>query len=175
MKEYNNELANLDNVEILGFTGEIESIRKTLEQIDMIKDGCCDVGIIQLMDADAIAGKEHLQHGIVHAMNAFKRGDNLAKDLGIEILIRTSAQRQISKAFKILGLKEGKMNIAVVMIDCPDYFVDELSDIFVRNDAVLDADESILRDLYNIPEKELKNMHISDVLIDKTTKLIVDQ
>ena len=102
MKEYNKELADLDNVEILGFTGEIESIPKTLKQIDMIKDGCCDVGIIQLMDADAIAGKEHLQHGIVHAMNAFKRGDNLAKDLGIEILIRTSAQRQISKAFKIL-------------------------------------------------------------------------
>ena len=175
MKEYNKELADLDNVEILGFTGEIESIPKTLEQIDMIKDGCCDVGIIQLMDADAIAGKEHLQHGVIHAINAFKRGENLAKDLGIEILIRTSAQRHISKAFDILGLKEGKMNIAVVMIDCPDYFVDELSDIFVRNDAVLDADESILRDLYNIPEKELKNMHISDVLIDKTTKLIVDQ
>ena len=68
-----------------------------------------------------------------------------------------------------------KLLSLVVMIDCPDYFVDELSDIFVRNDAVLDADESILRDLYNIPEKELKNMHISDVLIDKTTKLIVDQ
>ena len=127
------------------------------------------------MDADAIAGKEHLQHGIIHAMNAFKRGDNLAKDLGIEILLRTSGQRQISKAFDILGLKEGNMNIAVVMIDCPDYFVDELSDMFVRNDAVLEADESILKDLYEIPEKELKNIHITDVLIDKTTKFIVEQ
>ena len=149
MKEYNNELANLDNVEILGFTGEIES--------------------------DAIAGKEHLQQGVIHAINAFKRGENLAKDLGIEILIRTSAQRQISKAFDILGLKEGEMNIAVVLIDCPDYFIDELSDMFVRNDAVLEADESILTNLYDIPEKELKNMHISDILIDKTTRLIVDQ
>ena len=175
MKKYNKELANLDNVEILGFTGEIESIPKTLEQVDKIKDSCCDVGIIQLMNADAIAGKEHLQHGIIHAMNAFKRGDNLAKDLGIEILLRTSGQRQISKAFNILGLKEGNMNIAVVMIDCPDYFVDELSDMFVRNDAVLEADESILKDLYEIPEKELKNIHITDVLIDKTTKLIVEQ
>ena len=175
MKKYNKELANLDNVEILGFTGEIESIPKTLEQVDKIKDSCCDVGIIQLMNADAIAGKEHLQHGIIHAMNAFKRGDNLAKDLGIEILLRTSGQRQISKAFDILGLKEGNMNIAVVMIDCPDYFVDELSDMFVRNDAVLEADESILKDLYEIPEKELKNIHITDVLIDKTTKLIVEQ
>ena len=175
MKEYNEELANLDNVEILGFTGNIESIPKTLEQVDNIRNSCCDVGIIQLMNADAIAGKEHLMHGTIHAINAFKRGENLAKDLGIEILIRTSAQRQISKAFDILGLKEGEMNIAVVLIDCPDYFVDELSSYFVRNDAVLEADESILKDLYKIPEKELKNMHISDVLIDKTSKLIVDQ
>lgn len=175
MKEYNKELANLDNVEILGFTGKIESIPKTLEQVDKIKDSCCDVGIIQLMNADAIAGKEHLMQGTIHAINAFKRGENLANDLGIEILLRTSGQRQISKAFNILGLKEDEMNIAVVMIDCPDYFVDELSDIFVRNDAVLEADESILRDLYDIPEKELKTICITDVLIDKTSKLIVDQ
>ena len=175
MKEYNNELANLDNVEILGFTGTIESIPKTLEQVDKIKDSCCDVGIIQLMNADAIAGRKHLEQGTIHAINAFKRGENLAKDLGIEILIRTSAQRQISKAFKILGLKEGEMNIAVVLIDCPDYFIDELSNMFTRNDAVLEANEPILMNLYDIPEKELKNMHISDVLIDKTTRLIVDQ
>ena len=175
MKEYNKELAKLDNVEILGFTGKIESIPKTLEQVYNIKNSCCDVGIIQLMNADAIAGKIHLKQGTVHAMNAFERGENLANDLGIEILLRTSGQRQISKAFNILGLKEGEMNIAVVMIDCPDYFIDELSKYFVRNDAVLEADESILKDLYKIPEKELKNMHISDVLIDKTSKLIVDQ
>ena len=67
------------------------------------------------------------------------------------------------------------MNMAVVLIDCPDYFVDELSNIFVRDDGVLEADESILIDLYDIPQKELKNMHITDILIDKTTRLIVDQ
>ena len=175
MKEYNNELANLDNVEILGFTGTIESIPKTLAQIDNIRNSCCDVGIIQLMNADAIAGKEHLQHGTIHAINAFKRGENLANDLGIEVLLRTSGQRQISKAFDILGLKEGKMNMAVVLIDCPDYFVDELSCIFVRNDAVLEADESILKNLYDIPENELKTINIVDVLIDKTSKLLVEQ
>ena len=40
MKEYNKELAKLDNVEILGFTGKIESIPKTLEQVDNIKNSC---------------------------------------------------------------------------------------------------------------------------------------
>ena len=175
MTKYNKELANSENIEILGFKGSIESIPKTLEEIDNIKNSCCDVGIIQLMNADAIAGKGHLMQGTIHAMNAFDRDQNLANDLGIEILLRTSAQRQISKAFNILGLKEGKMNIAVVMIDCPDYFIDELSAIFTRDDSVLEADQSKLMKTYDISQKELKTIQISDVLIDKTTKLIIEQ
>ncbi len=175
MTKYNKELANSENIEILGFKGSIESIPKTLEEIDNIKNSCCDVGIIQLMNADAIAGEEHLMQGTIHAMNAFERDENLANDLGIEILLRTSAQRQISKAFNILGLKEGEMNIAVVMIDCPDYFIDELSTIFTRDDSVLEADQSKLMKTYDISQKELKTIHISDVLIDKTTKLIIEQ
>ena len=66
------------------------------------------------------------------------------------------------------------MDIAVVMIDCPDYFIDELSKYFSRDDSVLEADKSILKEIYDIPDKELYNIYITDVLIDKTTKLIVD-
>ena len=156
IKEYNKELADLDNVEIAGFKGDIKNVSQTLKDIDNIRNSCCDVGIIQLMDAKSIAGRK------------------LANDLGIEVLLRTSAQRQISKAFDILGLKEGEMAIAVVMIDCPDYFIDELSKYFVRDDSVLEADKSILKEIYDIPDKELYNIYITDVLIDKTTKLIVD-
>jgi KEOPS complex subunit Cgi121 len=174
IKEYNKELTDLDNVEIAGFKGDIKNVSQTLKDIDNIRNSCCDVGIIQLMDAKSIAGRKHLEHGVVHAMKAFERGENLANDLGIEVLLRTSAQRQISKAFDILGLKEGEMDIAVVMIDCPDYFIDELSKYFSRDDSVLEADESILKEIYDIPDKELSNIYITDVLIDKTTKLIVD-
>ena len=174
IKEYNKELADLDNVEIAGFKGDIKNVSQTLKDIDNIRNSCCDVGIIQLMDAKSIAGMKHLEHGVVHAMKAVERGENLANDLGIEVLLRTSAQRQISKAFDLLGLKEGEMDIAVVMIDCPDYFIDEFSKYFTRDDSVLEADESILKEIYDIPDKELSNIYITDVLIDKTTKLIVD-
>lgn len=172
--KYNKELANLKNVKILGYEADIKSIGETLDKINSLKEKNNDKGLIQLMDAKAIAGKKHLEHGIIHAIKSFERGENLAKDLGIEILLRTSGQRQISKAFNILGLKEEKMDIAIVMIDCLNETVDSLNDMFERNDSVLESDESILKEIYNIEEKELKNIHIEDVLIDKTTKLIVD-
>ncbi|MDO5850137.1 MAG: KEOPS complex subunit Cgi121 [Methanobacteriaceae archaeon] len=173
--KYNKELANLENVKILGYEADIKSIGETLDKVNSLKEENNDNGLIQLMDAKAIAGKKHLEHGIIHAIKSFERGENLAKDLGIEILLRTSGQRQISKAFNILGLKEGKMEIAIVMIDCLNETVDSLNDIFIRNDAVLESDYSILKEIYDIEEKELSNIQMIDgILIDKTTKLIVD-
>ncbi|MCQ2977688.1 MAG: hypothetical protein MJ232_06725, partial [archaeon] len=131
--KYNNELVKLENVKILGYTSEIENIPEILKKVDSINP---ENKTIQLINADGIAGIKHIQHGIIHAIKAFERGENLAKDLGIEILLRTSGQRQISKAFNILGLKEGKMNIAIVMIDCSDDLVNKLDTIFNRNDKV---------------------------------------
>ena len=169
--KYNNELVKLENVKILGYTSEIENIPEILKKVDSINP---ENKTIQLINADGIAGIKHIQHGIIHAIKAFERGENLAKDLGIEILLRTSGQRQISKAFNILGLKEEPMDIAVVLIDCLNETVDSLNDMFDRNDAVLETDESILKEIYDIDEKELKTIHIEDILIDKTTKLIVE-
>ncbi len=163
-----------DNIEIVGFKGNIKNIPKILEKVDLIKDNCCDGCIIQLMDATAIAGKKHLFHGVIHAILAFKRGTNLANDLGIEIVLRTSAQRQISKALDVLGLKEKQMDIAIVLVNCPDYFIEELSEIFIRDDIVLKPNLSILKEIYNIPEEELAIMAVDDILIDRTSALIVE-
>ena len=163
-----------ENIEIAGFNGNIDSIPDILKKVDSIKSNCCDGCIIQLMDAKAIAGEKHLLHGIIHGILAFKRNENLANDLGIEICVRTSAQRQISKALDILGLKEGEMDIIAILINCPDYFINELSKIFIREDNVFTSNNSILKELYNISDEELDTMNIEDILIDKTSALIIE-
>ncbi|OWT33058.1 hypothetical protein BGI41_04440 [Methanobrevibacter sp. 87.7] len=163
-----------NNIKILGYTGEISDVSKTLKNIDNIKDQCCDIGVIQLLNAHAIGGKRHVLHGTIEAIKAFQRGENLANDLGIELCLRISAQRQISKALEILGLHTGKMDICVVMIDCPDYFEDELNNMFTLNDSVFEPDIKYLSKIYNISDKQNKSMYIEDSLIDKTTSLIVD-
>ena len=163
-----------DNIEIAGFKGEIDSIPDILKKVDSIKSNCCDGCIIQLMDAKQVAGKKHLLHGIIQGILAFKRNENLANDLGIEICVRTSAQRQISKALDILGLKEGEMDIVAVLINCPDYFIDELSNIFSYDDSVFAPDSSVLKEVYNISGEELAIMKIEDILVDKTSELIVE-
>ena len=160
----------IDNLKIVGFKASIDSVEETLNQIEEIKE---DGQIIQLLNADSIAGRNHIIHGVNQAFLAFERGENLANDISVEIALRCSAQRQISKAFKILGLKEGGMNLCAILINCPDY-TKELSLIFTADDSVLVADEGELMKIYNIGDDEVKNISVEEIIIDRITKLAVD-
>lgn len=162
---------HMDNIKILGFTGSIDSVGETLDKIDSIKE---DGEIIQLLNVDSIVSKNHIIHGVNQAILAFDRGENLAKDLSVEVVLRCSAQRQISKAFNILGLKEGNINLCAVLINCSNDYSDELSELFALNDDVFSPNVDYLRKIYKISIDELENMSIEEVIIDRITKLAVD-
>ena len=158
------------NVQILGFKATINSLEETLNLINSIRK---DNEIIQLFNADAIVSKNHILHGVNQAYLAFERGENLANDISVEMVLRCSAPRQISKAFKILGLKEGEMNLCAVLVNCDDY-TSELSSIFTPDDDVLIADDDELKKIYKISDAELENMSIEEIIIDRITKLTVN-
>lgn len=158
----------LDNVNVLGFKGEISSVSDTLNYINKIKE---DGEIIQLLNADAVACKNHVFHGVNQAILAFERGENLANDLSVEIVLRCSAQRQISKAFDILGLREGKINLCAVLVNCRKDYCDELSEIFTLDDSVFKQNTEKLCEIYNI---ENQIFPVEDLIIDKITRLTVD-
>ena len=158
------------NLQILGFRGNISSVEDTLNFINSIKK---DSEIIQLLNADAVAGKRHIIHGVNQAVLAFERNENFANDLSVEICLRCSAQRQISKAFDLLGLKEGFMNICIVLINCNDY-TSQLSSKFILDNSVLLPNEVILKEIYSIDDSELKILDMEDILIDRISKLPVD-
>ena len=161
---------HMDNIQIYGFKASIDSVADTLDYINSIKD---DDEIIQLLNADSVVSTNHIIHGVNQAFLAFERGENLAKDISVEIVLRCSAQRQISKAFKILGLGEGEMNLCAVLINSKDYS-DVLSAVFTRDDNVLEADEEKLIGIYNIGDGELQNLTLEEIIIDRITKLTVD-
>lgn len=158
------------DLQILGFRGEISSVGETLNQINSIKK---DGEIIQLLNADAVAGPRHIEHGVNQAILAFERNENLANDLSVEICLRCSAQRQISRAFDLLGLKEGPMNLCIILIDCDDY-VCELSEMFTSDESVLNPDVDKLKEIYSIDDEELEIMDVEDIMIDRISKLVVD-
>ena len=65
------------------------------------------------------------------------------------------------------------MNLCAVLVNSKDYSK-ELSDLFVRDDDVLAADDGMLKEIYKISDAELENMSVENILIDRITKLTVD-
>ncbi|WP_414468417.1 KEOPS complex subunit Cgi121 [Methanobacterium sp. ACI-7] len=163
--------SNEYDIQIAGFKHNVTDFRKLVKKADEISKKCT----LQLLDADGIAGYEHIIHATVHAINAFKRNENIAKDLGLEICVRASAQRQISKALDILGMKEGQMNLCLVAVDCNEGIMDKVEEILdKKDDEVLIPDENKLKTIYGISDSEINAAgNISKIMMEKTTLLVL--
>lgn len=160
------------NIQIAGFKYNVSDLKELMDKINLISSDCT----LQLLNADAVGGYEHVLHSTIHAIKAFKRKQNIANDLGIEICVRASAQRQISKALNIVGIKEGKMNICTVAVNCREDVMERIEDILnFRDDSILKPNEKSLKKIYNITDKEIEICEgIEKVMIERTTLLILE-
>ena len=70
----------------------------------------------QILNADLIATKKH----IIHAVNQAKSKKPITNSFWMEILVRASAQRQISNAIKIIGVKPDERKKSNICIVCED-------------------------------------------------------
>ncbi|MDJ1432793.1 KEOPS complex subunit Cgi121 [Halostagnicola sp. A-GB9-2] len=70
---------------------------------------------IQAFDASYIAGERHLERSIELADRARERGENVARDRAVEILLYAAGRRQIDRALE-MGVSEGG-NRVVVLFD----------------------------------------------------------
>ncbi|MGQ9469470.1 MAG: KEOPS complex subunit Cgi121 [Nitrososphaerales archaeon] len=124
--------------------------------------------IIQALDANFVAGFEHLKMILQQSWMAFNRGISYTKKLDLELIVRLACDSQIARALKTLGLKSGKMDIALIAIG-------EIKHLKHFDEAIKDFGE-ISDDVIKLnPEKEkflIKHHGISDELIKAT---IVDR
>jgi KEOPS complex subunit Cgi121 len=165
------------NIQIAGFGAEINDLTKLIDFTrGLSEDGGCEMCTIQLLHAKGIAGEKHVLQATLQALKAFYRNKNTAKDLGLEICVRASAQRQISRALKILGIKEGKIDICAVTIDCDQNIMHKLGEFLgKKRDKTLQADINALKELYGISNDEIKSAgNIERVLIERTALLSLE-
>jgi KEOPS complex subunit Cgi121 len=71
---------------------------------------------IQAMDAELIAGEEHITAAVMKALRAMEERRNITSDLSLEILLYAAGKRQIERAFAI-GVSEGDKKVAIVIVD----------------------------------------------------------
>jgi len=71
---------------------------------------------IQAMNAELIAGEEHIKSAVRKALRAADRGRNITNDLSLEILLYAAGKRQIDRALA-MGVSEGGNKVALVIVD----------------------------------------------------------
>jgi len=112
----------------------------------------------QAVNADAVAGKEHLDYCVKKAVRAHSGGKNLAKEPGMELLLYLCGNRQISRALE-LGVRRGENKLVVVLIGANS------KQAAMEVDALLESEDTIaytpqkrdfLMELHGITAEELE-------------------
>jgi len=175
------------NIAIVGFSNvKIQNINTFLEQFRKETKEAP----IQFFDAKKVAGPQHLYFAALNALNAFEKKTNISKNLAVESLLYASAQRQITKAVKMLGIQKDTADLAALIIAQNSHKKkDGLSLVTKmipgeRNNSVLELSNNKIMDikkLFGISDLEfeakLKNQElekevITDLIIERMALLV---
>jgi KEOPS complex subunit Cgi121 len=101
-------------VEITGFRNM--DIKDTEEFVKAARKRTPKSCWVQFFDAELVATWQHLYFAVLNALLAFRSGRNVSKSVAMEAMLYASAQRQISKALQLIGVKRAAKNVAVVVL-----------------------------------------------------------
>ncbi len=155
-----------ENITIVGFSNvKLENINNFLEHFRKENKDAP----IQFFDTKHVAGPQHLYFAALNSLNAFDKKTNISNNLAVEALLYASAQRQIKKAVKMLGIKQDSSEVAAVIMTKNSHeknnYLRLITQIIPgeRNDNVLELTNKKIIDI-----KKLFN--ISDIEFDAKLK-----
>jgi len=111
----------------------------------------------QAFDARLVAGPGHLEAAVEHADRAIERGENVADDRAVEILLYAAGRRQIDRALE-MGVEDGVLAVVVVVGEADADTAAALADALepVEDGGALDGgDRDAIRDFFGISAAEL--------------------
>ncbi|WP_049937758.1 KEOPS complex subunit Cgi121 [Haloplanus natans] len=151
--------------------------------LDRIDDIAADHGVtVQAFDARYVVGRNHLERAVELADRAFDRGENVARERGVEILLYAAGRRQIDDALA-MGVSEGRTPVAVVVSDTAG---DEAAEAAAA-DAVADlldpaatldtVDVDRVRAFFDVTEAELGVVDgdLADLVAERVALLDVEK
>ncbi|WP_121820922.1 KEOPS complex subunit Cgi121 [Halostella salina] len=157
----------------------VADVDELVEQLDAIGD---EFGAtVQAFDARYVAGRDHLERAVELADRAIERGENVARDRGVEILLYAAGRRQINRALA-MGVDEGE-GPAVVLVDGGDEAgaadaVRERLDIDPEPAVGVEyADEELLREFFDVTDAErtATDAALADLVRERVALLEVEK
>ena len=145
------------------------------DELDRISSASESLGVeIQVLDAHMVFGIEHIVIALEKSERAFAQERNIAKTRGTELMLYAGAERQISKALKKMGLKEGIDELVMVAFwdQEPDNILEGLG--WKRDDTVLQPDANRAGE-YGMDLDEASSTSLIDHVLEKMALTELDR
>ena len=152
----------------------------SVEDVDAFVARLGDIGdehgcAVQAFDADHVADRVHLESAVTHANRAFERGENVASDRAVEILLYAAGRRQIRRALA-MGVDEGECEVAVVVDgDEEEAAASAVADLLDER-PTLGGDPATLREFFGVSDAEQRVVDdLSGVVRERVALLDVEK
>ncbi|KYK22808.1 hypothetical protein AYK21_03530 [Thermoplasmatales archaeon SG8-52-2] len=151
-------------IKIIGAKGNIKDIDVFLKRVEDFSNK--NNITIQSFNADLIFGKDHIISAVEHAKRSIERKTNTTNSLEKEILLYASGDRQLKLAIPKMGVKEGRANIAFVLLNNENTEISNKITNDFLNSLNLNGDDKVLEG----NRDTLRKFGINDKEIDTVTK-----
>ena len=153
--------------------------------VDALDDVGAEHGVtVQAFDARYVVSRRHLERAVALADRERARGDGIARDRGVEILLYAAGRRQIDRALE-MGVDEGETP-AVVLVDGADdggdasdeaAAVEALRSFLDPGETLGDDDEQRVREFYGVTDRELSATaaDLEALVLERVALLVVDR
>lgn len=130
---------------------------------------------VQAFDARYVVDRAHLERALALADRAIERGENVARERGVEILLYAAGRRQIDQALE-LGVNEGEIE-TVVLVDGDQRAVEAVQTMLKPASTLGAYDESRVRSYFDISETELAatDATLSDLVRERVALLDIEK
>ncbi len=154
---------------------EVENILKRIREVTPLQ--------FQIFNAEFLIDPIQIEAAFINALLSIEAGKRIAKNLALEILLKMSADTQISNAIKKMGVKKNTKYLGLYLIG---HSIEELEENAKKilekiNGKIMDENE-ILRinrgknilDIYNIKEETINSIY-NDGILEPKLYLILEK
>jgi KEOPS complex subunit Cgi121 len=134
-------------------TATIGDVGAFVEELDGI--GGTQGGTIQAFDARYVVDRAHLERAVELATRAHDRGEGIAEDFGVEILLYAAGRRQINRALE-MGVSEGECPVVAVVVGGDEAAAaTAVADVFDPGETLGEYDRERVRSFFDVSDTEL--------------------
>ena len=159
---------------------EVVEGEATVADIDAFVEELAAVGgehgsTVQAFDARYVVGREHLERAVALAERARERGEAIADDPAVEILLYAAGRRQITDALE-MGVSEGGCPVVAVAVGGDEEeAATALRERLAPASALGAFDAGRVRDFFDVTDDELAATDggLADVVLERIALLTV--